>query len=335
MSNKESQALYEQMQVIKADIQSIKELVESIRKLGQGLEALFNSNGIAFNDISSVIKDAKNLSGKIIGVQKGIPEWKGRLQIISDKVPMVADVIAENAFKENVEILKTDLKALLDDSYQGFHEESQKTVNVIDTFMKVVGNDATSGMLALGAEDPVYIHRPIDDLKPAELDLRFSGITLGDHVSMTADFRPVDDDDDMLKPPAVTYSAETTLAGWHRRYDGNVIFSSTLEGPASHDFKSNVAVSLEWHHYDRNDPNSFLNKLDVGFGFHSSFLDQDFEENVELGGGVNISVLDGLIRVGAGYNITASENNEYWFVGFGLFGLLGQVSDLGGGFKTK
>lgn len=86
---------------------------------------------------------------------------------------------------------------------------------------------------------------------------------------------------------------------------------------------------MEMHHFNRNNPGSFFNKLDPGLGFHAAFLDQDDTENIEMGGGVNLSILDGLVRTGIGYNFSSRKNSEYWFVGFGLFNLLGQIKDLG------
>jgi len=44
---------------------------------------------------------------------------------------------------------------------------------------------------------------------------------------------------------------------------------------------------------------------------------------------ITVTILDGLVRTGIGYNFSSRKNSEYWFVGFGLFNLLGQIKDLG------
>ena len=114
-----------------------------------------------------------------------------------------------------------------------------------------------------------------------------------------------------------------------------IIFSKTFEGSANKDFIPNIGLSLEWHNFVREKPNSIWNKLDPGFGFHATFLDQDSEESVETGGGINLSIIGGMIQVGYGYNISSDQNNEYWFFGFGLFSLLGQLRDSGGKVLSK
>ena len=39
--------------------------------------------------------------------------------------------------------------------------------------------------------------------------------------------------------------------------------------------------------------------------------------------------LDGLVRVGMGYNLATDDDQEYWYIGFGLISVLNRLSELG------
>ena len=126
----------------------------------------------------------------------------------------------------------------------------------------------------------------------------------------------------------MTFDGETVLTGWHRRYSGDVIFARATSGPGSDAYKPNAAVSLEWHYFDRSKQDGWWNGLDPGFGFHAANLDQNPDQTVELGAGVNMSLWNGLIRIGYGYNLSVTEDRPYFWIGFGLFGMLNRLNDL-------
>jgi hypothetical protein len=62
--------------------------------------------------------------------------------------------------------------------------------------------------------------------------------------------------------------------------------------------------------------------------FHAANLDQNPNQTVELGAGVNVSVWNGLIRLGYGYNLSVQEDRPYVWIGFGLFGMPNRLNDL-------
>jgi hypothetical protein len=66
------------------------------------------------------------------------------------------------------------------------------------------------------------------------------------------------------------------------------------------------------------------NRLYPGWSIHVASLDQDDDESVELGLGVNASLWGGLPFGGVGYNLNA-DSDEYFFLGTDLFKILGAL----------
>ena len=320
---------------LRKDVENLKEIKHLFSKIKECSANLTKSSGVSFPGIKSILKNISPLSKKIQHSFKRLKHWKERFARIGSAVPVVTAHVTGQSMKKNLATINSDIVAGLKNSQERIETELPKTIHAFSILQDISKNqnmvDLGSSLISVGANAPEYIPHPLEDLEPAELDLRYSGIVVGDHISITVDIQSIESDTSKtrLNPPAVVYNMETTFAGWHRKYQSSIVFSQTRQGPKSEAFQSNFALALEWHHYDRFSPNSFLNKLDFAFGLHAAFLEHDADENFEMGGGVNISVLQGLIRAGYGYNISTKENNEYWFVGFGLFSMLGQIRDLG------
>ncbi len=314
------------------DVTRIRELVALAQRIRDTLSPLPGADR-ALAALEEIVAHADTFLTTSRAIIDGIPQSQERIAAITEALSRMASATVDTALGDSVESLRDNVVGTLRGSLAGIETELPNTTSALDVvvqFFNLGVVDNVNALKKLDGEDVVYIPHPLTDLKPAELDLRYAGIAVGDEVLFTADIRPIEPDDPPLRarPASAKYQVGVTLAGWHTRYDSNVIFSRTFAGDASDDFRSNVALSLELHHFDRQKPNSFLNKLDPGLGLHAAFLDQDDEQSVEMGGGCNLSILDGLVRVGVGFNVTAGKDREYWFFGFGLFGLLGSVRDL-------
>ena len=61
--------------------------------------------------------------------------------------------------------------------------------------------------------------------------------------------------------------------------------------------------------------------MDPGAGVHLASLDQG-DDTVEFGIGPSLSFWNGLLNVGYGYNLSQSQDREYFFVGLNLLHLL-------------
>ena len=65
----------------------------------------------------------------------------------------------------------------------------------------------------------------------------------------------------------------------------------------------------------------FVNFADPGFGIHLTFPDMEGAA-VEFGMGLSLTLIDGVISAGYGWNLTSDSRRGYYFVGLDAFGLL-------------
>lgn len=337
--NDESKQLAKELREVRNDLAELQKIANSIQELRDMTRKVRGPAGIRHQDIEYIFNNIGKLQTQIEEGLKRVGKWDNRLYKIANLAPPVAEAAAEEALKSKLTILAQKWKQALMDMHSRLKAKLPATANavsVVVTFFKN-SSDIVSSVSDLGKTDPEYIPHPLEDLPPAELDLRYAGVTLGDQVMVTVDLRRVSESQsaEQNKAPDAVYKVETTLAGWHRRFSGDVIFTQAIDGPASSRFQGDIGVSYEWHNYKRDDPNGFWNNLDPGFGFHAALLSQDPDQNTEFGIGVNISFFNGLIRGGYGYNLSVSDNEQYWFIGFGLINTLGKFKSLGTDLFTK
>lgn len=312
--------------------QDSKKITDFVSKFGDIEKSLMTIVTNPF-DISGNIEDASGLfatvENDISGIINLLGRWYSDFSTLTGswKALKLKSFYAEkgldalDAFIEKMNTVEDTLFELV----QGANPIDQFISNMplnffLDTFKSSVS-------FAAMEPDPGYvIPKPVSDLSPALLDLRYTGAAMGDRISITVDIRKTGDDEKLVsRPPGVTYSMEVAQVGWYRKTDSGIIFFTPLQTASMPTFDPNIAVYLEWHYFDRKNPDSFLNVVDPGFGFHAAFLDQNATIDREYGFGVNFSFFGGIARVGMGYNMSITKDNVYWFIGFGLLGILEQL----------
>ena len=102
-----------------------------------------------------------------------------------------------------------------------------------------------------------------------------------------------------------------------------------ISGGTNSSFEPNVTAMATWHHKQRdpNDFGDFLNWLDPGLGIHAATVNLDPNESVEFGLGAQLSLWDGYLFAGIGYDLSISDDRGYFFVGTSLLKLLGALSN--------
>jgi hypothetical protein len=315
---------------IKADVdmvQGIGEELESLVKDLRSADAL--ELVLAMQRASALSASIKTQLDKVPGL---IKKWPQHLETIAKTAGRVA---AEPALQGKANLLTSintistevtgDLRASGKALTDLLPELNNAITYIADQQFARHGADAIS---AAGAFDPAVqvITVNLDQAKDTEIDLRRSGIALGDGIEVKVSL--LAGRNSTARDTTLTYAGEAVLTGWHRRYSGDVIFARAISGPGSDSYKPNAAVSLEWHYFDRQNQGGFWNWLDPGFGFHAANLDQDPDQTVELGAGVNVSVWNGLIRLAYGYNLSVQQDRPYFWIGFGLFGMLNRLNEL-------
>jgi hypothetical protein len=184
-------------------------------------------------------------------------------------------------------------------------------------------------------------------LPDVRIDLARSGVQRGDRVDIALEFHPGADG---AKPPgggAATSAAHDPdtntdelagLVGFHLSVDDLgwsthvrpqlIFFRSTSGTSDERSWQANAAGLIDWAYRFRSRHSAwqkFVNDWEPALGIHVASLDQG-DSSVEVGTGVNLSMMNGLVSVGWGYNL--SERDHYYFLGGDLFKLFDKVKDM-------
>jgi hypothetical protein len=126
-----------------------------------------------------------------------------------------------------------------------------------------------------------------------------------------------------------TYKVQTVLMGFHREFGASVIFARGLgSGTQEREWKPNVAAHVQWLYRFRDESgwHKTWNAIEPGMGVHLASLDQG-NQDIEFGLGGNVSLFQGLITGGVGFNLSNNER-PYVFVGLSLLNALQKAKEL-------
>ncbi len=316
-------ALQADADAIRATADGIESLVKDVRS-ADALELL-----LAMQRANALATDIKTQLGAL---PDRIQRWPGHM----DTIARTASRMALEPVLQGQSELLASLRTLNTTVTEDLRTAGASLLDVLPQLKTAIDYVSEEKFTAQGghaiaaasAFDPAVqvVAVSLEQAKDTQIDLRRSGIALGEDIEVKVNFKA--GQGSAARDKTLTYAGEAVLTGWHRRYSGDVIFARARNGPGSDSYKPNAAVSLEWHHFSRSERRKFLNWLDPGVGFHAANLDQNQDQTVELGAGVNLSVWNGLIRIGYGYNLSVKEDRPYYWIGFGLFGMLNRLNDL-------
>lgn len=270
------------------------------------LDLLLGNNGVT-TTAEKLATDAQTIVQQI----QTLPQ---RIQSIATSLQALAPEVRERV----TQMLSDEFKNTLTEFSQKFPADAQSLATIWGIVQSSIGSAAAGEVLA--AADTKLIPHTIDNLVPAALDLKKSGLALGDLVTMK-----------LRATNAITgelvesdsYQNEIGFMGLHGKPAIHLIFARSLSGPhTATEWKANVAAAVEWHYTIRRPEDSFgktWNWLYPGAGIHLASLDQG-SDSFELGAGGNVSLWDGLLTGGVGYNF--SIKREYVWVGVNLLNLL-------------
>ncbi len=296
------------------DLKSLRSIVKRVAELGDHLN---------FEFIEGLHDDVVALKDRVTG--DGEDAWGKRLARMRGNLGALVDAAAGDV-KARLEALRDAFAADLDELRDGLKERLPLTAEALQAIDTLGVFDRTAEIV----EDGVTVPQPLEDLPKARLDLRKNPVNDGDSLAMEVKvWRRSDfESEDARRAPLESYSFTSDLirSGW--RWSGDIIFTRAFDGPSSDSFTANAAVSREYHWYSRTRTDSWFNRLDPGIGFHAAQLNMDPDSTTEIGVGLNLSLWSGLLRFGAGSNISIDDDREYWYFGFGLIDALDQLSKL-------
>ncbi len=319
------QGLVASLRVLEQDYASIRNVVDGVTRIADTIrgagavdlrQLLFQSGGVA-DQLTGLDASVKTLIKVAAGLPKHLDEVKRRLQDLDQVLP--ADV-KPGLLPAEVASVFEDLVADLPAATAAF----QATVAVLDGSRGPV--DAQGTLSAEAGSIP----RALDDLQEGRVELARAGWIPGDRVLLTVSF--VDAPSDTAATTGTgtrrefSYRGEAILTGLHRELSSALIFARPLHGAGERTWKPNVAAIVGWHYYKRN-PQSFSGKfwnwLNPGLGLHLASLDQA-EDNFEFGVGGNLTVWNGLLSSGFGWNLSRADG-EYVFLAIDLFETLNRA----------
>ncbi|MCE9594214.1 MAG: hypothetical protein K8S98_08470 [Planctomycetes bacterium] len=317
--------------------QSEQDLWRSLGELDARLGELSAkwSDLIAAAQNGTLIEQADKLIAAIESLGADLATVKTAASNVLAALPNAIASITDGETKTLLEQLSADLSVQWKTAVDGLLAKLSQTKAALGTLAPLFqkGNAVLAGLDALPSDPGSAIPHPPDDLPAIELDLRRQPITPGDRLRLDVSFYDAQEfqqavvDGKSAKPlETIRYTNDAIKSGWI--WSGDVIFAKQLSGP-NDNFDSSAAVSYERHWRDRDDPNALCNRLDWGLGFHAAALNFDPNESAEFGVGVSGSLFGGLLRVGVGYDVSASDDQTYWFFGFGLVSALQQAKTLG------
>jgi hypothetical protein len=271
---------------------------------------------------SGLIQTAEKLVSDLGVILSQIETTPALLQSTEANIAALSPAVRERA----TALVNSEFKTTLQEFRAKFPQEAEALVALWSVVNNSLGLVAAGDTLA--DSDSKLIVRTLDNLVPATVDLKRSGLALGDLVTMK--LRATNAITGELVG-SDTYQDEIDLMGLHGKPAVHLIFARALSGPSeATQWKANVAAAIEWHYTIRK-PQTTLSKtwnwLYPGAGIHLASLNQG-SDSFEIGAGGDVSFWDGLLTGGFGYNF--SVKREYVWVGVNLLSALNQAKNVVG-----
>lgn len=262
---------------------------------------------------------------------------KGEFQALQPLIPAIVEQVQtgaktltvdqQQAIQQEAAALKADLSKEIAGGLDRLIEMLPATLELANTWGKMFrdARDQAEASGTLGDHSVPAIRRSLNDLVPATVDLRRSGVKNGDYMTLRIRVRDVKDNPLEEK----TYVFKIGSMGFYREYTGQLLFASPTAGPSKNQFQANVGVLVTWKYGYRKAEGfgKLINGLKPGLGIHATSLHQG-GSTLEVGSGVAISLWDDLLTGGYGWNLGVTRDRPYFFVGIGILDLLHKMNKI-------
>ena len=307
------------------------------RKVGRLIGQVRRSSDAGFFELATYLQQ---ISGDILKftvdaktLRTRVGEWNERLDRTRKNAGIVGARLEETVRNQL-------FPKAVDEFVDGFREKFPATTAALELAVTVLSAGSSDGgaNAALGAvaelpADSIWL----DAAKalPGTVELSRTGLAPGDAMKVKVSYRePSTNGTPGRLIASDDYKIDAVLMGLHRKFDASLMFARGLRGDdAEQDWKPNVAATVAWHYRIRQEPDRQLsfsaqtwNWLNPGLGLHMASLDQG-SDSVEFGVGVNLSLWDGVLQGGYGFNLNNDER-PYVFIGLGLLQTLEKAKEL-------
>ncbi len=321
-------AIAELKKALDGTVTSIDTLAAQVGAVELLIKQLEKADGA---DLVGVVTALSGATAKIrTAVVDVVDSWQANLAALKTAKEKLSAAISDGLTEELKERLETLLAGIVSpDDLAEFRKELNAqlpaTAGFVATFLERVKDSKNRKSVEQILEDnkATTIPRPLSDLPVGIIDLTTASLVLGDEITTRVRFLETEENVPIDRARTLheeNFKSTTKLTGFHRTISGELIFARAETGTAdAKSWKPNVAAVANWQYYLR-DPTpagEFWNGLGLGVGGHVAGLDQG-DDSVELGLGFNVSMFNGFVTAGYGWNLSVDRNREYYFVGLDL-----------------
>jgi len=318
---------------LSSSVDSIRDSLENIQKLRQqnnAAEALIVLLNLASQDTNLLKQDLSTVS-EIKLTLSGISSLENDLNIkistlpdtlkikatslidITTKPEIPQIVKAVDDFKDAInsllklnEEMPTELKTQLEGA-SGIELSDVASVNLIP--LNSASDTTINIQEAKGREegDKIHLHAAIYKMKKGPGDNEF-----------VIDGKPLDEYDAYF---------ELTKYGCYTEPGGGVVFISRIKDASGGTSNGQASPTVTWMLHYRSWPNktnddgfseNIWGVLKPAIGLHTSTLNFDSANGIQVGAGITFTLFDDLIQFGYGQDLNVTDNPYYWYIGFGI-----------------
>lgn len=297
-------------------LEKLLDVSDGVMQSVSGLKALANSGNADAPKFMAGLLDA------IDAFQNGLRDLKLKEsgQAIEDLVQIASQQILATANQPGNTVLSNLVQTVLPSVQKELQNFEEANSRIIGLFRALGAVDVGATLASAGADivDPRVQPQKLGSAPPGSIDL-VNLANKGDKVEVRAEL--INDAGKIAREyPMRVFEAEKF--DWTDSLSANVIFVNRFDSAGGADFVAAPSVSWTMHHrmplhQDSGSIKKFYNYLDPGFGVNVATLNFD-DSGVQIGIGGHISFFKDIFQVGAGYNLNASDNNGYVFVGISL-----------------
>ena len=291
-----------------------------------------NLSGLLFGR-DGLLTQLNDFQTAVTGLSQSISGWGARLQEMETDLAGLAVGNLLSA-EQRLAVVPAEVKNFVAELAAKF----PATVNAVSMAAQLMSNnqEATLSAATLGGTDLEPIWHGEADLVNGTVELTRAGLAPGDEISVKVRYRERSTNGVPGKIIGEeSYKVDAVLMGLHRKIDASLIFARGLRGDSTErQWKPNVAATVHWHYRYRNEEGGWhrtWNAVNPGLGLHLASLDQG-PDSVEFGTGLNVSLWDGLITGGYGFNLNNHEH-PYVFMGLNLLETLDRAKKLKNKYK--
>ncbi len=314
-----SRALRETLEAIRQDVDVVADIFKRVESLeirltsGQsgGLsEIILGEEGIArtFSTITGLANELKSRSAK----------WQEYLDVLVKNGPIVAQELGRqlvvSEIKDYVDAMKRDLPEL--------GSLLQDGLSVMSRARDVVEAGQTLDDVA---HEQIWHAINTEAPPTGMIDLSSYPLNRKEIITIKVQFRSKEPDGTEKIEHVSAYRLEVEKLDLHASATASLIFARAETGDAeATDWQPNVAGMLNWYYRIREPDTTgenLWNWLSPGAGVHVASLDQG-DDTIEFGLGANVTLWNGLLNAGYGFNLSQQDDREYYFVGLNLLYLL-------------